>query len=158
MQITTGNYFEHVAKVGIENMPPGVKNMHSLIDQLTKGGQDWSIYLAQKSKFDKQFEAIELLYKEKDKKTVAPKAEQEPIKPEKKSKVERLKPATESQPVKRERTEIRKPVPCSSGVTPSPKPKKYKLPEVNVRGKRVPTIHPEIALIKRYALLHGKTK
>lgn len=44
MRITTKNYFKAVSEVGFENLPEALKKSHSLIEERTDHGNDWSIY------------------------------------------------------------------------------------------------------------------
>lgn len=67
MLINTENYFEYVSKLGVGYLSAPVKKMHDIITRVTDYGKDWSKYTQFKSAWDKQFEIIELLWNEKDK-------------------------------------------------------------------------------------------
>lgn len=62
MLVNTGNYFDYVSKIGVENLTPARKEMHTTIARYTKDGQDWSIYNNLKDAIDVQFKAIEILF------------------------------------------------------------------------------------------------
>lgn len=44
MRITTKNYFKAVSEIGFENLPEALRKSHSLIEERTDNGNDWSIY------------------------------------------------------------------------------------------------------------------
>lgn len=77
MLVNTGNYFEHIKKIGEENLSAPVKKMHDLIAKVTQDGKDWSKYQTFKSAWDKQFEMIDLLSKGKSKEGNAPPVKKE---------------------------------------------------------------------------------
>lgn len=87
MLINTGNYFDYVAKIGVENLTPARKEMHMTLAKYTKDGQDWSILnkLKDKEAIDIQFQAIEKLYERLNDKPIMPVKE---TKPEEKKKEE----------------------------------------------------------------------
>lgn len=145
MQINKSNYFEQVKEFGIDNLPGSMKKAHELIDTATKGGSDWNAYDQFKKAMDMQFEALSLLMSRQ----VKPEIESGPKKAAPKAKVKRESPARKVvQHVERKtRHEGQK--------RHAPK---LKFPKVNVQSKDVELISPEIAFIKRFALLHGKTK
>lgn len=61
MRITTKNYFKAVSEVGFENLPEALKKSHSLIEERTDHGNDWSIYehdAEVKRVFDLAFEKL----------------------------------------------------------------------------------------------------
>lgn len=61
MRITTKNYFKAVSEVGFENLPEALKKSHSLIEERTDHGNDWSIYehdVEVKRVFDLAFEKL----------------------------------------------------------------------------------------------------
>ncbi len=61
MRITTKNYFKAVSEVGFENLPEALKKSHSLIEERTDNGNDWSIYehdAEVKRVFDLAFEKL----------------------------------------------------------------------------------------------------
>jgi len=61
MRITTKNYFKAVSEVGFENLPDALKKSHSLIEERTDHGNDWSIYehdAEVKRVFDLAFEKL----------------------------------------------------------------------------------------------------
>ena len=61
MRITTKNYFKAVSEVGFENLPDALKKSHSLIEERTDNGNDWSIYehdAEVKRVFDLAFEKL----------------------------------------------------------------------------------------------------
>lgn len=62
MLINTANYFDYISKIGLENLTPARREMHTTLARYTKDGQDWSIYNNLKDAIDVQFKAIESLY------------------------------------------------------------------------------------------------
>ena len=65
MRITTKNYFKAVSEVGFENLPEALKKSHSLIEERTDHGNDWSIY-----EHDAEVKRVFDLAFEKDRKSV----------------------------------------------------------------------------------------
>ena len=150
MKINSQNYYQFANQVGIDNLLPGLKKMHEVIEKVTKGGEDWSMYNTYRDRFDKQFEALEMFIEEKEKpkteKTETPKETQ----PVKEHKLKELKPYKTVSPNKSGR---------SSGNGSNNKLKREKpFAKPKVRGKNVELISPEISFIRRFVLLHNKTK
>jgi len=141
MKITTSNYYDTVNKIGIEKLSPAMKKAHELIEKATKSGANWKAYQTYQKAFDMQFQALELLLSSKEK--PAAKAEQKPTEKKLEPKPYRLPKVT----------------PETRGSTPkqiSNKRNKFEKPKV--KGRDVELISPEVALIRRFALLHDKTK
>jgi len=65
MLIKTENYLEYINKIGVENLSSPIKKMHDLIVRITSDGKDWSKFQTYKSAWEKQFEAVELLFRSK---------------------------------------------------------------------------------------------
>jgi hypothetical protein len=147
MKINSQNYYQFANQVGIDKLLPGLKKMHEVIDKVTKGGEDWSMYNTYRDRFDKQFEALEMFIDETNK----PKAENIQTQPQHKSehKTKELKPYKTHQPVK-------------AGGGGSKRNKKFKkekrFEKPKVNGKGVELISPEVSFIRRFVSLHNKTK
>lgn len=148
MKINSQNYYQFANQVGIDKLLPGLKKMHEVIDKVTKGGEDWSMYNTYRDRFDKQFEALEMFIDETNK----PKAEKMQTQPQDKTehKVKELKPYKTHQPVKSDGGG------GSHGNRKSKKEKRFEKPKV--KGKGVELISPEVSFIRRFVLLHNKTK
>jgi DNA replication protein DnaC len=138
MKVNSQNYFEVVNSIGIENLSPGMQKAHTLIDKATHTGSDWKAYTTYKKSFDLQFEALELFLKSKE------------------------SPKTSQQKETVKRTEYPKAKPYKVVDKPTNKKTKprqgnsFVKPKVNGRG--VELISSEVGFIKRFALLHSKTK
>lgn len=129
MKIDSKNYYESINKLGVNNLPSALKKGHELIERATKGGTDWKAYQMFQKPFDLQFQAVGLLLENKS---------------HQKAEAPHPKKQTKEYPVK-EKTVNKKPV-----------TEHFIKPKVN--GKDVELISPEVAFIRRYALLHEKTK
>jgi len=153
MLINTENYFEYISKLGVGYLSVPVKKMHDLITKVTDYGKDWSKYQQFKSAWDKQFEAVEILWNQKKKRgtpewdqvkneSAAPEKTTAPLKPYKVpgKKSTSPKPGKKTAPVARKKFKITR----------------FKKPKV--KGKSVEDLSHEVKFIKRFALLHGKQK
>jgi len=148
MKINSQNYYQFANQVGIDKLLPGLKKMHEVIDKVTKGGEDWSMYNTYRDRFDKQFEALEMFIDETNKPTTEKVQTQPQHKTEHKAK--ELKPYKTHQSVKSGGGG------GSHGNKKSKKEKRFEKPKV--KGKGVELISPEISFIRRFVLLHNKTK
>jgi len=158
MKINSNNYYQYANQVGIDNLSPGLKKMHEVIDKVTHNGNDWNLYATYKDRFDKQFEALEMFMDEKSSSKPETKVEPKETPVIKK----------ETQPYKvhkpKETRPYKKPEPVKSGGNGGggnrnkklKKEKRFEKPKV--KGKGVELISPEVTFIRRFALLHNKTK
>lgn len=148
MKINSQNYYQFANQVGIDKLLPGLKKMHEVIDKVTKGGEDWSMYNTYRDRFDKQFEALEMFIDESSK----PKTEKVETQTQhrKEHKPKELKPYKTISPVKSGGGG------GNQGSKKSKKEKRFEKPKVN--GKEVELISPEVSFIRRFVSLHNKTK
>lgn len=138
MKVNSQNYYGVVNSIGIENLSPGMQKAHTLIDKATHSGSDWKAYATYKKTFDLQFEALELLLKAKESPKAAPQKEV-------------IKHTEQTKPKPYKAVEKK-----ASPKPPPPQNKSFVKPKVKGRG--VELISPEVAFIKRFALLNNKTK
>lgn len=154
MKINSNNYYQFINQIGVDNLLPGIKQVHAVIDKLTGGGQNWSTYSTYKDRFEKQFEALELFMDEKNGVKSEPKeiiTNQKEAKLYKEQKPKETKPYNIPKPVKSGSNN-------NSGNNPRKPKKRKKLEKPKVKGKGVELISPEVAFIKRFVSLHNKTK
>ncbi|MBA3704577.1 MAG: hypothetical protein H0W84_01340 [Bacteroidetes bacterium] len=118
-----------------------MKKAHELIDKATKGGTNWKVYQTFQKAFDMQFQAVELFLEKKER----PVVKAEPKQAEKKA---------SPKPYQQAKARPEKNLPTAKHA--AHKQKKFEKPKV--KGRDVELISPEVALIRRFALLHDKTK
>lgn len=158
MRINTQNYYQYVNKVGVDNFTPGLRKMHDVIDKLTMGGSNWNQYVIYKDRIDKQFEALEMFMEEKAFQKPEHKHDQA-VKKTEKQPVERSNAPVYTQPThKATKSAIKKQISKKLHRKDDRRSnnKNYKKP--SVKGKGVELISPEVGFIKRFVLLHNKTK
>lgn len=135
MKVNSQNYYQVLNQIGLENLSPALKKGHELIDRATKQGSDWKAYQSFKKPFDLQFQALELLMA----KSTSPKAKsegKEAYVPQKANKSKAREPKQKRQPKTPETT----------------------MPDEDDAPEGVELILPEVTFMKRFALLHNKTK
>ena len=136
MLINTTNYFDHIQKIGVENLYPSLKKMHDIIVRVTNNGANWDGYQTHKTQIDKQFVALELFLKEFGKTKVVKKEATAPS-----AKIKQHPHAATKQVAHK---------PQSHKASATEKPK--------LKGKEVELVSPEVIFIRRFAFLNNKEK
>jgi len=156
--MNTSNYFEVTRSIDFNNLPEALKNGNKLVQGASQN--NWSAYQSNENirrVVDSYMQKLDE-YLEKHEPETTPERPAKPVKKAKsakpsvkKEKVKKEKPAPKQKTAKApKQKKVKSPKPKKE-----PKPKRVKKVD---KSEKVEKLKPEIAFIRRYALMDGKTK
>ena len=132
MNIDKNNYYQIIEKIGMSNLSPALKKGHEFIERITRNNTNWNTYQTYKKTVDMQFEAIGLLFANKQ------------------------NPSTQTQKTKASATKSQQ-QPKTTTKTTQVK-KMPSIDEEDFQSEQVELISPEVGFMKRFASFNHKTK